>query len=940
MSRRQMRYSRFAKITKLINTNLELQEVLEHVVTAISEEMEGSNSVGIFLLQHDGNFRWFMGKADPLYGTKLDKHVVDPKLDMLAKEVIESNKTMIVYDTAKEKRLEQIVVEAFCINSLLISPISYGDELYGLLYLFNHENQTTTKTQIQLVEMYVNMATVAILNTENLTHKENLLYEKQLLLDVTRDLAVCSTMQEVLDKCFHYLAQVLNNYNIGAHILDPIAEKKIKPTRLSKESDWTEEEWLEKHKEIKVDHSADLLFQEIVKTKKSIFIPDVYADERPNHIACKMFGIKGLFRIPLVSMGEVLGIISVVNLDDVNRVYTKVEMRLAQSIVDATSLALSNLLFREKQEIIIKERTAEITLKNNELEKVVNELQRLSREKELILNSAGEGIFGLGIEGEITFCNPAAATMLGYETKEELIGKTYYSIFNRIKTNKVSYHTNFSVYIEKNLTNYSSDEEFFRKDGSRFPVEYAVSPIKEDEKVTGYVIIFKDITIRKQMEEKIKYHAYYDSLTNLPNRVLLKDRLSQGLTYAQLHNEELAVMFIDLDRFKLVNDTLGHSYGDYLLQEVAKRLKGCVPKGATVSRQGGDEFTIILPLTHRKKEITSVSNKILKAFSTSFDLKGNEIFIKPSIGISMFPNDGTDVDTLIKNADTAMYKSKELHGNNYQFYKDSMEKRNLRSVKVENALHKALENDEFILHYQPQINSRTNEVIGVEALIRWLHPTMGLVSPADFIPVAEETGLIVPIGEWVLRNACKQVKLWHELGLTSIVVSVNLSARQFEKQNLVEIVKDILAETSLDPNLLELELTENLIIKNTEATLETMEKLRELGIKISIDDFGTGYSSLGYLKNFPIDTLKIDRSFVHDVTVDKLNAAITNTIITLADNLSLSVIAEGVETEAEKNFLSSKGCFLMQGYMFSPPIKADEFMEKYFIHDDEKIILN
>ncbi|MCT8140021.1 EAL domain-containing protein [Anaerobacillus sp. CMMVII] len=938
MSRHQMRYSRLAKITKLIHTNIELQEILENVVSTISEEIASCNSIGIFLLQEDGTFRWFIGKAHLDFVTNLDKHIINPVTDMLAKEAIEANQTLNIRNAMKDKRIDSTFVENFQINSLLVSPISLGEELYGLIYVMNHEvGKAMTKQEVQLVDMYVNMAAVAILNADNLTRTENLLYEKQLLLDVTSDLALCSTMQEVLDKCFHYLSQVLNNYNIGAHILDPIAERNIKPTRLSKESDWTQEEWLEKHKDIKVDHSKDKLFQDIVKNKKAVFIPDVFADERPNHHACRTFGIKGLFRIPLVSMGEVLGIISVVNLDEVNRVYTKVEMRLAQSIVDATSLALSNLLFREKQEIMIEERTEQITLKNNELEKVVKELQRLSHEKELILNSAGEGIFGLDVEGKITFCNPAAAMMLGYENKEELIDVVYDTIFNRIKTNQVSFHQNFPAYIEKNLSGYSSDEVFFRKDGTSFAVEYAVSPIKEAEEITGYVVLFKDITVRKQLEEKIKYHAYYDSLTNLPNRVLLKDRLNQALTYAHLHQEELAVLFIDLDRFKLVNDTLGHSYGDYLLQEVASRLKRSVSKGATVSRQGGDEFTIILPTIQSKGDISEVADRILNAFSSPFDLKGNEVFIKPSIGISLFPNDGIDVDTLIKNADTAMYKSKELHGNNFQFYQESMDRINLRSVKVENALHKALDNEEFVLHYQPQINSKTNEVIGVEALIRWIHPTMGLISPADFIPVAEETGLIVPIGEWVLRNACKQIKAWHEIGFSNIVVSVNLSARQFEKQNLVEIVKEILAETNLHPKFLELELTENMIIKNTKSTLETMEKLRELGIKMSIDDFGTGYSSLGYLKNFPINTLKIDRSFVHDVAADTANAAITNTIITLAGNLSLNVIAEGVETEDQKNFLSSKGCFLMQGFMFSPPIKAEEFLAKYFIHEEEEI---
>ncbi len=926
MSYQQMNDSPLSKASGLLTDNLELIEVLEQVVMAILEEVNNCHTVGISLRQQDGTFQDFIERKD-------EKHESPSRFihRLIEEKQVSPKETLFYRNDNKSDSIE--------VRSVFITPITYRDEVYGYLYLVDYDSLLSSDEE-RIINKYAQAAAIVISNAENLTHKENLLYEKQLLLDVTRDLALLTSMQEVLDKCFHYVSQVLDNDNVGALILDPIAEKKIKPTRLNKTSKMTETEWKEKHSELAIDHNNDPLYQEVLQTKKAIFIPDVFEDERPNHDACRAFGIKSLFRIPLVAMGAVLGVISVVNLEKASTYYTNAQMRLAQSIVDATALALSNLLFREKQEIIIEERTAEISLKNKELERVVKELQRLSREKELILHSAGEGIFGLDIEGEITFSNPAAAKMLGYDDKEELIGKSYHSIFNRIKANRLNYIDEFTTYIDNNLTNYGTNEEFFRKDGSGFPVEYVVSPIKEDDKLSGYVVIFKDITVRRQLEEKIKFQAYYDSLTSLPNRVLLKDRLSQAITNATTHQEKLAVLFIDLDRFKLVNDTLGHSFGDFLLQKVAVTLKRCVPKGATVSRQGGDEFTIILPAIRNQEEITFVTNKIIEAFSQPFNIKENEIYIKPSIGISIYPDDGEDVDALIKNADTAMYRSKELKGNNFQFYNCSMDKRNLRDAKVENGLHKALENNEFEVHYQPQINSKTNKLIGVEALLRWNHPTMGVVSPVDFIPIAEETGLIVPIGEWVLRTACKQVKTWHELGLGPLVVSVNLSARQFEKQDLVQLVKDILEETKLHPSFLELELTENLIIKNTASTLETMEKLRDLGIKISIDDFGTGYSSLGYLKNFPINTLKIDRSFVNGVVGDLANAAITNTIITLADNLSLNVIAEGVETEDQMKFLSSKGCFLMQGYMFSPPIKAEDLMEKYFSQDDQEILLN
>ncbi|XEC95971.1 EAL domain-containing protein [Paenibacillus tarimensis] len=931
MSEDQTRYSRLANITKLINTRLELREVLGHVTKAISEEIVRCDSAGIYLPQDDGTYRGFVGKPEVINGMTLDMQVIDPELDLLAKEVIETQKTIYIPDTSKDSRPDPRAVKAFQIKSLLALPISYENRLYGLVFLFDYGiPMNLSESEIQTVEAYVNMAAVAIRNANNLTSKEELISEKQLLLDVTRELSLCSTMQEALDKCFHYVGKVLNNYNIGTHLLDPIAEKKLKPTKLSKESDWKEEDWLKTHRKIKIDHSKDLLFQEVISTKKAILIPDVYADHRPNQEACRNFGIQGIFMLPLVSMGEVLGTIAVVNLGERGLVYSTVSMQLAQSIVDATASALSNMLFMEKQELIIQKRTSEISEKNAELENAIKELQRLSHEKEMILNSAGEGIFGLDLKGKLTFCNPAAAVMLGYENKNELIGQSYKSIFHR--NNQPAEEDSeacFASYIEKNKNNYATDEQFFRLDASSFPVEYVISSIEEEGKTVGYVVTFKDITFRKNMEEEIKYYAYYDSLTKLPNRVLLKDRLSQGLLYAKQHDEKLAVMFLDLDRFKMINDTMGHSYGDLLLQEIAARLKGCVTKEATVSRQGGDEFTIILPSIQYEDEVIAVAERILDSFSKPFDLRENEVFIKTSIGISIFPDDGETEEVLIKNADTAMYKSKELAGNSYQFYNFDMDYRNYENVKIANDLHKALDQDQFVLYYQPIIDYRKRTIVGVEALIRWNHPERGMVYPNDFIPIAEETGLIVPIGDWVLRNACKQLKLWHGQGYSSLRVSVNISARQFEQKNFITLIKNVLQETNLSPEFLELELTENIIIKNIEATIKTMEQLRELGIQISIDDFGTGYSSLGYLKNFPINMLKIDKSFIRDLLQHSDDGAITNTIITLAHNLKLHVVAEGVETGEQIDFLFSRGCFLMQGNFFSQPIDAEELARKF-----------
>ena len=919
------RYSRLANITKMINTKLELREVLEQVIVAITEEIVKCDSVGIYLPQEDGNFRGYVGKPEVINGWTIDMLVIDTEYDLLAKEVIETKKTIYIPDTSKDNRPDPRAVQGFKIKSLLALPISFENELFGLVFLFDYGiPMNLTESEIRTVEAYVNMAAVAIQNANNLTNKENLISEKQLLLDVTRELSMCSTMQECIDLCFSYLGKVLDNYNTGVHLLDPLAERKIKPAKLSKDSDWTEEDWINTHNKTKIDQSNDAVMQEVIETKKAILIPDVFADKRPNHDLCRNFGMKGLFMLPMVSLGEVLGTIVVVNLEKVGHIYPDAQIQLAQSIVDATASTLSNLLYMEKQEVLIEERTSEITEKNLELERVITELKNMSREKELILNSAGEGIFGLDLDRNITFCNPAGAAMLGYESKCELIGLPSSHVFTG---NEIPNEETMLSSLNKNWSNYNKQEKFFRKDHSCFPVEYVISSIKEGDEIFGEVVTFKDITQRKQLEEKIAYHAYFDSLTDLPNRVLLKDRLNQGITYAQMNGEKFALLYLDLDRFKFINDSLGHSYGDLLLQEVARRLCACVPKTATVSRQGGDEFTIYLPKINNENEVLKVVNLVVDAFSKPFILIDNEIYIKTSIGISLFPDNGDTSEILIKNADTAMYKSKEISGSSYHFFSEGMDTRTFENIKLENSLYKALEQEELELYYQPQINNQPNQLIGVEALLRWNHPIQGMLSPDKFISIAEDTGLIVPIGEWVLNEACRQLKEWHDQGYPLISMAINLSARQFEQKDLFTTIKNTLENIGLRPQYLELELTENLIVKNTELTLKTMKELKDLGINIVIDDFGTGYSSLNYIKNMPINTLKIDKSFVQ--IKSKEDEAITNTIITLAQNLNLNVIAEGVETNEQLEFLLARDCYLMQGYFFCRPITAEEIVEKY-----------
>ena len=440
------------------------------------------------------------------------------------------------------------------------------------------------------------------------------------------------------------------------------------------------------------------------------------------------------------------------------------------------------------------------------------------------------------------------------------------------------------------------------------------------DEMVGYMI---DVTEKKQVEDQLLHLAHYDRLTELPNRVLFQDRLTQTLAQAQRNDWIAGVMFLDLDRFKVVNDTLGHHVGDELLRHVSERVGACIRAGDTVGRLGGDEFAVILSDLSKTQDARLVAEKIMRAFDEPFRLEGREIFVTPSIGITLYPADATAPDELIKYADTAMYRAKELGRNNYQFYTPDMNSRSLERLDLEHSLRRALERSEFLLHYQPKVKAESGELTGMEALLRWQRPGGGLVSPADFIPLLEETGLIVPVGEWVLRSACEQIKKWQAAGLRALPVAVNLSARQVQSAGLLEMVRGVLNETGVDPALIELELTESSLMHNTEAAVSLLHALKDLGLHLSIDDFGTGYSSLSYLKRFPVDALKIDSSFVRDVNTDRDDAAISRAIITMAHQLELKVVAEGVETQMQQQFLVENGCDEAQGFLFSRPIDAE-----------------
>ena len=433
----------------------------------------------------------------------------------------------------------------------------------------------------------------------------------------------------------------------------------------------------------------------------------------------------------------------------------------------------------------------------------------------------------------------------------------------------------------------------------------------------------QEIIERQRAEEKVNRMAYYDSLTNLPNPALFRDRFTHELGRSGADRKMSAIIYLALDRFKNINDTLGQATGDELLRGVAERLASGIRKTDTAAYFGGSEFALLVNEVGGVEDCAKVAEKIKSSLLPPFVCGGQELFITASSGISLSPNDGDDCQTLLRNASTALYRARQSGGDNYQFYTACMHEQALKSLSLENSLRRGIEREEFILHYQPQICAKTGKLTGTEALVRWQHPELGMVPPLDFIPIAEATGLIVPLGERVLQTACVQNAAWQRAGFPPLRVAVNLSLRQFQQSNLVEIISRILTGSGLEPKYLELELTESSLMDNAELTIETLHRLRKLGIKISIDDFGSGYSSLSYLKNLPIDTLKIDRTFVTDIGIGSSDAAIIKTIITLAHNLRLKTIAEGVETEEQSTILSNLGCDEMQGYLFSKPLPAD-----------------
>ena len=584
--------------------------------------------------------------------------------------------------------------------------------------------------------------------------------------------------------------------------------------------------------------------------------------------------------------------------------------------VGARTYELQRVVERMKTEIAQRESTQQA-------------LEQARRDNDRVLEAAGEGICRTDHQGRITFVNPAAAEMLGWEPTE-MIGQDFHRLFHHTRPDGRPYPVEESqalAVMQGGERRQIDDELFWRRDGSSFPVEYVATSVQEDGRASGVVVVFSDISEKKRSEEKIYRLAHFDVLTELPNRNLFNEHVEQAMLQTRRRGRGLALLFLDLDRFKYVNDTLGHPAGDRLLAVIAHRLVERLRSDDVVSRIGGDEYTVLLRDVHGSEEVTGVAMQLLNDIAEPLQLEGHQLSVTASIGVSMYPQDGRDVATLQRNADTAMYQAKAEGKGTFRFFPESMNQAARERLMLESELRRAIVDEDLELAYQPQVRLSDGVVIGMEALLRWEHPGKGPIGPDRFIPVAEDSGLIIPIGEWVLHTACRQFRRWMDDGLEPERISVNLSARQFRDSELHDKIRDALEMHGLEPGHLEVELTESCVMDNPEASIAILSDLMSIGVRVAIDDFGIAYSSLGYLKRLPIDRLMIDRSFISGIPEDNDDAIITATIISMAHSLGLDVIAEGVETEDQLTFLRGKDCDELQGYLFSRPLNRQGLEE-------------
>ncbi|MDA3870031.1 MAG: EAL domain-containing protein [Gammaproteobacteria bacterium] len=583
--------------------------------------------------------------------------------------------------------------------------------------------------------------------------------------------------------------------------------------------------------------------------------------------------------------------------------------------------------------------TVKHALKEKHLKKLNSVMQHRLKESErlhrYLVNTSPDIIYILDPQGCFTFINQRIESLLGF-SPEELIGNHYSILVHQDDIQHAKYVFNerrvgerASNNIELRLKCKDSDKPRYFEN-KMLPIElssmgiYTGADNNKKNTYLGTYGVARDITERKIAEETITFQAYHDLLTRLPNRTLLRDRLSLAITQAKRENEMLAVMFLDLDRFKNINDSLGHISGDELLQQVSARLKSCLRKGDTLARFGGDEFTLLLPkITNRSADARKIAEKIAYVLKEPFFIDDNELYVSASIGISLYPQDGQNMDALIKNADIAMYHVKGQGKNGFQFFSNEMDTPYYKNLSLETGIHKALDNEEFTLFFQPQINVGSGEIVGVEALLRWHHPELGCILPGEFIPFAEETGLIIEIDNWVIKNALCEISQWHQSGLPEVRMAINISACHLARENFVAEIAQALNDYNVPGRYIEIEITENAIMEDMDGVIHKLKQLRKLGISVAIDDFGTGYSSLTYLHKLPIHTLKIDRTFLQVERFANDDHTIVNTIVAMAKGLKLNVIAEGIESQRQLDYLREIGCTEAQGFLFGKPMESD-----------------
>jgi diguanylate cyclase (GGDEF)-like protein/PAS domain S-box-containing protein len=633
-----------------------------------------------------------------------------------------------------------------------------------------------------------------------------------------------------------------------------------------------------------------------------VWIADVTLDPHfPRADAARQTGLHAAFAFPVQAGGEILGVMEF--------------FRRRVQNPDSELLESAHIMGRQIGQFF-------------ERKQAENALRESEAHFRSLVEQASDSFYVHDLDGNILDVNQHGCDSLGY-SREELLVRRVTDIDVDLSLDELQYlHEQV-----KSRKPVALESRHMRKDGTTFPVEIRMGPINIDGQQHTLSLV-RDISQRKEMEEHIQHLAYHDALTGLPNRAMFNHHLHHATTQAQRHNKRMAVLFIDLDRFKNVNDSLGHDAGDRLLQEMSARISACmqtedvVGLGADrhfVARLGGDEFVVLIEEVADSGRIGQIAQKILAAMVREHSLDGQPVHITASIGISLLPDDGRNGFTLMKHADMAMYRAKQSGKNTFQFYSSQMDSHSTKLLAMEAALRRAIESGELALHYQPKVDAATGAITGMEALVRWKHPDLGLVSPAHFIPLAEETGLIVPLSKWVLTEACSQNRAWQQQGLPALRIAVNLSPRQFIDENLAAETARVLNDAGMDPALLELEITESMMMYDTERTVQVLSELRSMGIRIAIDDFGIGYSSLSHLKQFQVDIIKIDRSFIKDIPHDQADAAIAHAIIAMGKSLKAMVVAEGVETAAQLSFLRERGCDEIQGYYFGRPLPAEDF---------------